>query len=71
MFYDYRKLPEYQGNPNVTEDTKCWGIVVSYEDTDGQQMSGKEDWLDAFKNLTFAEAEQKAAELNKQLKDNT
>jgi len=71
MFYDYRKMPDYQSNSGVTKDTKCWGIIVSYDGTDGQSLSGKEDWLESFQNLTFAEAEQKAEQLNKQLKDNT
>jgi hypothetical protein len=71
MFYDYRKMPDYQGSPNITEDTKCWGIVICYESNDGQFLNGKEDWLETFRNLTFADAEQKAEQLNKQLKDNT
>ncbi len=71
MFYGYRKMPEYQGNPNITNETKCWGITISYDINDGQSLSGKEDWLESFRNLTFTEAEQKAEQLNKQLKDNT
>ncbi len=71
MVYGYRKMPEYQGNPNITKDTKCWGIIVSYDINDGQSLNGKEDRLESFKNLTFAEAEEKAEQLNKQLKDNT
>jgi hypothetical protein len=71
MFYDYRKMPDYRNNPNITKDTKCWGIIVSYESSDGQSLDGKEDWLETFQNMAFAEAEQKAEELNKQLKDNT
>ena len=70
MFYDYRKMPEYQGSSNITAETRCWGIIVSYDSSDGQSLSGKDDWLEPFQNLTFAEAEQKAEELNKQLHDN-
>ena len=64
-------MPEYRSNSNITEDTKCWGIIVCYESNDGQSLNGKEDWLEQFQNLTFSEAERKAEELNKQLKDNT
>lgn len=71
MFYDYRKMPAYQTSLNINKDMKCWGIIVSYESNDGQSLNGKEDWLEAFQSLTFDEAEQKAEELNKQLKDNT
>lgn len=70
MFYDYRKMSGHQSNPNITKDTKCWGIIVSYESNDGQSLDGKEDWLEPFQNLTFEEAEQKAEQLNKRLKDN-
>jgi hypothetical protein len=70
MFYDYRKMPVYQNNPNITKDTKGWGIIVSHESSDGQSLDGKEDWLEPFQDLTFEEAEQKAQQLNKQLKDN-
>ena len=66
MFYDYRKMPVYQNNPNITKDTKGWGIIVSYESSDGQSLDGKEDWLEPFQNSAFEEAEQ----LNKQLKGN-
>ncbi len=71
MFYGYRKMPEYQGNTNITKETKCWGIIISYESNDGQFLNGKEDWLESFQNLTFSEAEEKAEQLNQQLKDNT
>ncbi len=71
MFYGYRKMPEYQSNTNITKETKCWAIIISYESGDGQFLNGKEDWLESFQNLTFAEAEEKAEQLNKQLKDNT
>ncbi len=70
MFYDYRKMPGHQSNPNITKHTKCWGIIISYESNEGQSLDGKEDWLEPFQNLTFEEAEQKAEQLNKQLKDN-
>lgn len=71
MFYDFRKMPAYRGNANITENMKCWGILVCYDHTDGQSLDGKEDWLEPFQNLTFTEAEEKAEELNKQLKENT
>lgn len=71
MFYGYRKMPEFQNNPGITKDTKCWAITVTYDSGDGQSLDGKEDWLETFQNMTFLEAEQKAEELNKQLKDNT
>lgn len=64
-------MPEYQGKPNITENTRCWAIIVAYDLTDGQALAGKEDWLEQFQELTFAEAEQKAQELNQQLRDNT
>ncbi len=70
MFYDYRKMPVHQNNRNITKDTKRWGVIVSYESNDGQSLDGKEDWLEPFQNLTFEEAEQKAEQLNKHLKDN-
>jgi hypothetical protein len=70
MYYDYRKMPEFQNKSNITKDTKCWGIIVSYDSSDGQSLNGKEDWLEPFQNLTFEEAEQKAEQLNKQLNDN-
>ncbi|MDQ3712947.1 MAG: hypothetical protein M3388_12120 [Acidobacteriota bacterium] len=70
MFYDYRKMPVCQNNPNITKDMKGWEIIVSYESSDGQSLDGKEDWLEPFQDLTFEEAEQKAQQLNKQLKDN-
>lgn len=64
-------MPDYQNNRQITKDTRCWGIIVSYDSSDGQSANGKEDRLESLQNLTFSEAEQKAEELNKQLKDNT
>ncbi len=64
-------MPENQSNPGVTKDTTCWGIIVSYDSGDGQSANGKEDRLESLQNLTFVEAEQKAEELKKQLRDNT
>jgi hypothetical protein len=60
----------HQSNPNITKDTNCWGIIVSYKSNDGQQLDGNNDWLEPLQNLIFEEAEQKAEQLNKQLKDN-